>query len=186
MIETITNEILTRTDNPGWFTPNLIFVIMSFEKKWKKYYICIKEECTKLGLKVLRADEIPGSVRIADMVREYLSKAEFIICDLTGERHNVYYELGLAQGAGNSPLDIFLIAKEDTNVHFNISQFRVRFFRTTRELRKLISEDFKEMVKERRKQENFKERRRRKTDLIEVISIPPSAENKRRKPKPKS
>ncbi|HEY5138339.1 MAG TPA: hypothetical protein VIJ25_03335 [Methylococcales bacterium] len=172
------NEILTRFDNPGWFTPNLIFVIMSFEKKWRKYYLCIKDECTKLGLEVLRADEIPGSVPIADMVREYLSKAEFIICDLTGERHNVYYELGLAQGAGNAPLDIFLIAKEDTKIHFNIAAFRIRYFRTTRDLRTLISNDFKEMIKERRKRENFKERRKKKQNFTNVKSLLPAIKAK--------
>lgn len=145
---------LTRTDNPGWFTPNLVFVIMSFDEGMRGVYTCIKQECIKLGLEVKRADEIAGSVLVTNEVREYLTQAEFIICDLTGERHNVYYELGLAHGVGNAPLDIFLIAKEGTKLHFNIAAFRVRYYRTTRDLRKLISTDFENMVVERRKRES--------------------------------
>jgi len=144
---------LTRTDDPGWFTPNLVFVIMSFDEGMRAVYSCIKEECVKLGLEVMRADEIAGSVLITNEVREYLIRAEIIICDLTGERHNVYYELGLAHGVGNIPLDIFLVAREGTQLYFNIAAFRVRYYRSTRELRKLISTDFEKMVIERRKRE---------------------------------
>ena len=36
-----------------------------------------------------------------DDISELILKAEFIVCDLTLERPNVYYELGYAHGAGN-------------------------------------------------------------------------------------
>ncbi len=144
---------LTRVDNPGWFIPNLVFVIMSFDPKMRPVYSCIKDVCTRVGLEVKRADELAGSGLITNEVKEYLHKAEFIICDLSGGRHNVYYELGLAHGVGNVPLDIFLIAKEGTKTHFDIAAFRVRYYRSTKGLRKLINTDFVEMVKERRRKE---------------------------------
>jgi hypothetical protein len=144
---------LTRSDNPDGFIPNLVFVIMSFDEKMLPAYTVIKNECNFLGLQVKRADEIAGSGLVTNEVREYLVQAEFIICDLTGERHNVYYELGLAQGLGNDPLDIFLVAKVGTTLHFNIAPFRVRYYRSPIHLRKLIETDFKSMVIERRNKE---------------------------------
>jgi len=141
---------LTRTDKPSGFIPNLVFVIMSFDEKMQPAYAAIRNECIHLGLEVKRADEIAGSVLVTNEVRDYLIQAEFVICDLTGERHNVYYELGLAQGVGNEPLDIFLVAKKGTTLHFNIAAFLVRYYRSPNHLRTLIQTDFKNMVMERR------------------------------------
>lgn len=146
-------ESLARKDDPGWFDPNTVFVIMPFNKGLKKVYNCIKDECSKLGLLVKRADEIPGSGRVAEEIRENLIRSEFIICDLTIDRPNVYYELGLAQGVGNEPLDIFLIAKEGTDLHFDVESFRVRYYRSTKDLRTMITTQFVEMVCARRKKE---------------------------------
>jgi hypothetical protein len=140
-------------NEPLVYTRNLVFVIMAFDEELHPIYECIKKECSKYELVVIRADEIPGSIIIANEVRHYLKQAEFIICDLTGESQNVYYELGLAQGVGNSPLDIFLIAREGTQVHFNIAGFRVRYYGSNNALRKLIKKDFWEMIAERRKRD---------------------------------
>jgi hypothetical protein len=155
-------ESLARDDDPGWFDPNTVFVVMPFNKGLNKIYACIKEECTRLGLIARRADEIPGSGRVAEEIRESLERAEFIICDLSIDRPNVYYELGLAQGVGNEPLDIFLIAKEGTDLHFDVESFRVRYYRSTRDLRVLIRTQFVEMVKARRKKEKEAASKKRK------------------------
>jgi hypothetical protein len=144
---------LTRGDDPGGFTPNLVFVIMSLADDMGKVYSCIKGACVGLGLDVKRGDEIAGSGLVINEVEMYVRRAEFIICDLTGARPNVYYELGLAHGVGNKPLDIFLIAREGTELHFDIAPFRVRYYRSTKHLRNLIMGDFVEMVEARRASE---------------------------------
>lgn len=143
---------------------------MSFDESLQKVHSSIKDECSKLGLSARRADEIPGAGFIAEEIKEYLVRSEFIICDLTGDRPNVYYELGLAQGVGNEPLDIFLIAREGTNLHFNVAAFRVKYYRSTRHLRSLMKSEFVELVIERRKKEeaasNKRIQRRPRASLV--------------------
>jgi hypothetical protein len=54
-----------------------------------------------VGLHASRVDENVGSGIVIREISELIERAEFIICDLTLERPNVYYELGDAHGAGN-------------------------------------------------------------------------------------
>jgi hypothetical protein len=49
-------------------------------------------------LKVERIDERPGSFAITDEIHRSIQKSDLIICDLTEERPNVYYEPGYARG----------------------------------------------------------------------------------------
>ena|SRR5689334_19387082 len=141
-------------DDSEEFEENLVFVVMPFTgDDMEEVYSAIKDECSKLGLKTKRVDENPGSGLVINEITELIIKAEFIICDLTSERPNVYYELGLAHGVGNEPLDVFLIAKQGTILHFDIAPFRVRYYRTTEHLRGLIQTNFKEMVRASRESE---------------------------------
>ena len=142
----------------GWTTPfgwtkNLVFVVMPFSKgpELKEVYNVIKDECSQLGLITKRADELVGAGLIIEDVKKQIQKAEFIICDLTYERPNVYYELGYAHGVGNKPLDILLIAKEGTELHFDIAPLRVRYYQSMDELRSILSFDLREMIKRTRR-----------------------------------
>jgi hypothetical protein len=105
------------TDN-GTFEPNLVFVIMPFTgQAMGDVYSAIADECSKLQLRAKRVDEIVGSGLVISDITALIEEAEFLICDLTYERPNVYYELGYAHGVGNQAEDILLIAKEGTTPH---------------------------------------------------------------------
>jgi hypothetical protein len=134
------------SEDEGEFVPNLVFVIMSFHTDMDDTYKTIKEECGKLGLDPKRADELPGSGLINQEVIELIEDAEFIICDLTHERPNVYYELGYAHGIGNERLEILLIAKEKTNIHFDIAPMRVQYYKDIDHLRELLAKHLKAMI----------------------------------------
>ena len=139
-------------DDQGEFVPNLVFVIMPFDgKDSADVYSAIKDECNKLKLNAKRVDENTGSGIVINEITQLIEEAEFIICDLTSERPNVYYELGYAHGVGNEPLDILLIARKGTRLHFDIAPLRVEFYRSTEHLRCILSERLKEMIKETRK-----------------------------------
>jgi hypothetical protein len=148
-----------RPDRPVKFEPNTVFVIMSFSRRngsrMLDIYSAIKDGCAELKLKATRVDENVGSGFIHGEIIESIAKAEFIICDLTHERPNVYYELGYAHGIGNRPRNILLIAKKGTAVHFDIAPFRVQPYRSAEDLRTIIAGTFKEMVREKRKMDKL-------------------------------
>ncbi|HEX8599420.1 MAG TPA: hypothetical protein VF952_12995 [Chloroflexia bacterium] len=134
----------------GDFEPNLVFVMMPFNEDMDDVYSAIKGECSRLGLRAARVDENVGSGFIIREITDLIERAEFLICDLTYERPNVYYELGYAHGVGNEALDILLIAKHGTNLHFDISAQRVQLYKSTEHLRSIISHNLKEMIRRTR------------------------------------
>ena len=135
----------------GSFERDLVFVAMPFQgDEMKEVYSALKDECSKLGLRAKRVDENVGSGFIIQEITDLIERAEFIIFDLTNERPNVYYELGYAHGVGNEPLDILLIAREGTKMHFDIAPLRIRFYRTTEHLRSLVASSLREMIRKTR------------------------------------
>src|SRR4051812_42911247 len=90
----------------GEFERDLVFVIMSFSGvEMDEVYNAIKGECRRVGLNAIRVDENPGSGFVVREITDLIERAEFIVCDLTTERPNVYYELGYAHGVGNEAAD---------------------------------------------------------------------------------
>ena len=116
-------------DDRGEFEKGLVFVIMPFQgQEMNDAYAIIIDECKKIGLNAIRADESTGSGHVIREITDLIERSEFIICDLSNERPNVYYELGYAHGVGNESMDILLIAKEGTVLHFDIAPLRVRYY----------------------------------------------------------
>lgn len=132
----------------GTFEHNLVFVIMPFTgQEMIDVYAAIKDECEKMRLVATRVDEKVGSGFVVREIAELIERAEFLVCDLTHERPNVYYELGYAHGVGNEASDILLIAKEGTKLHFDIAPLRVQYYRSTEHLRSIVSSSLKEMIR---------------------------------------
>lgn len=139
-------------NDDGTFTRNLVFVAMAFTgEEMDNVYKAIKDECSKLNLNSNRVDENVGSGLIIREITNLIESAEFIIIDLTHERPNVYYELGYAHGVGNESNDVLLIAKEGTKIHFDIAPMRVHFYRNTEQLREIVSEKLKGMIRKTRR-----------------------------------
>jgi hypothetical protein len=140
-----------RRRTPLKFDKNLVFVGMSFKgKEMEDAYLAIKDICKGFKLKARRVDENKSSGFIILEIVDLIEKAEFIIFDLTHERPNVYYELGYAHGVGNSPTNVLLVAKEGTELHFDIAALRVRFYKSTEDLRRVVKENLAVMKKESR------------------------------------
>jgi hypothetical protein len=72
------------------------------------------------------------------LVREAIRKAWLIICDLTEERPNVYYELGLAHGLAKR---VMCIARKGTMVHFDVYGLKTLFFESYRSLEEQLERD---------------------------------------------
>jgi hypothetical protein len=139
-------------NDPGDFLPDLVFVSMSFRGgDRQEVYAAIKEECVKLGLHATRTDETVGSGFIIKEIMKRIEQAEYLVFDLTEERPNVYYELGYAHGVGNEPEDILLLAKEGTQVHFDIGALRIQFYRTIDHLRSIMAANLEGMIRQTRR-----------------------------------
>lgn len=110
-----------------------LFVIMPFGTQHIDTYDAIRRGILKVhaDLKVERVDEQPGSFAITEGIWKSIRRARLVICDLTDERPNVYYELGYAHALGKP---MVCVARTGTNIHFDLSGFKMLFFNTYREL----------------------------------------------------
>jgi hypothetical protein len=125
--------------------PGAVFVIMPFSEKHIDTYdaICRAVGKASASLRAERVDEIPGAKQITDEIRTAIRKAWLIICDLTEERPNVYYELGLAHGLGKP---VVCIAREGTIIHFDVYGFKILFFKSYRSLETQLEREIRSLL----------------------------------------
>lgn len=96
-----------------------VFVIMSFNDDYRdSYFVAIQPTLRKLGFEPIRVDEIQHNNTVTKEIIEAIEGAAFVVADLTGERPNVYYEVGYAHKADK---EVVLVAKKGTAVHFDVA-----------------------------------------------------------------
>ena len=109
-------------------------------------YAAIKSECEALKLRATRADEETGSGFIIGDITVLIERAEFLVCDLSEARPNVYYELGYAHGVGNEADEILLVARVGTTLHFDIAPLRVHMYQDVCELKQIVRTQLSRMI----------------------------------------
>ncbi len=96
-----------------------VFVIMSFKDEFRDTYIlAIKPTLEKMGFNPIRVDEIQHNATVTPEIMRQIERACFVVADLTGERPNVYYEVGYAHRADK---EVILMAQKDHAVHFDVA-----------------------------------------------------------------
>jgi len=135
------NEIINGIDS------NYVFVIMSFDHKHDEIYRAIEIISDRFKkIKIRRVDEFRGSnYIIVGKIEEQIKKAGLIICDLTENSLNVYYELGYAMAHNK---DIIVIAYEGTKLPFDNAPRRTIFYKSTVDLQNKMISELKEYYKE--------------------------------------
>ncbi len=122
---------------------NKVFVMMSFKESLKWIYdeieltIDLFNNNNNRQIIVERIDDRKGkSFHITNGILEKINEAELIICDLTDERPNVYYELGYTEGIKKN---FILTANEKTKIHFDIIGLNILFYKNSSDLRKKLN-----------------------------------------------
>jgi hypothetical protein len=126
--------------------PNTAFILMSMDKNrhdLDDVVDGIKLVCSTFGIQASRADDIQHQGVITEIVLQYIRSAEFLIADLSGERPNVYYEVGYAHAIGKRPI---LFRREGVHLHFDLSVHNVPEYNNVRELKVLLAKRLEAMT----------------------------------------
>lgn len=116
------------------------FVAMKFDTDaWRdKHYQVITEVLEEAGYCVVRGDEIRSAGSVATEVLQHLRDDDLIVVDLTGDSHNVSYELGYCHGVGRPASDIITLIARSAEIPFNYAHYRHLVYRDMRHLRMLL------------------------------------------------
>ncbi len=116
-----------------------VVVVMSFshDPKLEDAYESFQEICGEYQYECSRVDNTNSVGRIVPEIGARIKKAAFIIADVTEEKPNVYYELGLAQGL-NKP--VIVTAFKGTTLPFDVADIPTIFWEGQRQLKDKLKE----------------------------------------------
>jgi hypothetical protein len=109
-----------------------VFVAMWFDPSRDDVYnSAIEPAIRKAGYDPLRIDRHEHVNRIDDEIIGQIRRSRFMVADLTGQRHGVYFEAGLMSGLGRNV--IWMCAKDELEagkLHFDVRQFNFIAYET--------------------------------------------------------
>jgi hypothetical protein len=121
-----------------------VFVAMAFSDEFEDVYqFGIYDVVRRCGLVCERIDETVLAGNIVEQIQDGIRAADFVIADLSGERPNVYLEVGYAWGIDRR---VILLARENTRLHFDLSQHRCIFYKTIKQLARDLEQTVRKMT----------------------------------------
>jgi len=101
--------------------PQLVAVMMPFEKEFDETYSAIKTTCKSEGLACERADDVWNDSTIMQDVFELIYRSAITIVDLSGRNSKVLYETGIAHTLGR---EVIPISRDVSELPFDLAQHR--------------------------------------------------------------
>lgn len=117
--------------------PKAFFVTpLSDDRAYRdRVFAVVGDVCSRLGLVCERDVELRAAQPFTDTILSGITWATVVICDLSLARPNCYYELGIAQMLGRP---VCLIAKEGTEIHADVRQFQVLYYKDLKDLKRKL------------------------------------------------
>lgn len=140
------SRVETASKLEGQQTANVAFIMMSIstsDPTLEDSQNAIKRATAQHGIEAVRVDEIEHSKKITDVILEKIKVSRFLVCDISTERPNVYYELGFAHGIGK---EVILFAREGTTLHFDIKDYNVIFYKSYSELETRVAKRIGDVI----------------------------------------
>lgn len=128
------------------YKPDTAFILMWMSPERKDLDdICdaVKEVFGKFGFRARRADDIEHEEKITDRIIQEIKSSELIFADLTGERPNVYYEVGFAYAISKR---VLLYRKSGTSIHFDLAGYNCPEYENIRDLKTKLSKRLEEIT----------------------------------------
>jgi len=115
---------------------NEVFVIMAFRQETEGFWLdVIKPLEQTLSLRPLRIDKEETEVAISEEILSAIRRALIVVCDLSFERPNCYFEAGYAKGCFRRVLftarrdhDPRATEKGEFKVHFDVDQLKITWW----------------------------------------------------------
>lgn len=126
---------------PDSISEKKVFIIMSFQSEYRDaFFVAIEPTLKEMGFDPIRIDQIQHNNTVTSEILKEIETSAFVVADLTGERPNVYYEVGWAHRAGK---EVVLLARKDTAVHFDVAAINRIEYKDYTELRDALKKRVK-------------------------------------------